>query len=107
MQSALELAADRVREAGATRVHRLRLKVGALSGVVPEALRFAFDSLCPGTVTEGARLEIVSVPALCWCAHCREEFASPDFAQECPRCHEVSLELRRGLELELESMEIS
>ena len=107
MKSALEYAEEQARQAGATRVHRLRLKVGNLSGVVPEALRFAFDALCAGTMTEGAALEIVSVPAVCWCQTCQAEFDSPDFAQECPRCHEVSMDLRRGRELEMESMEIS
>jgi hypothetical protein len=39
--TALEIAAERTRERGATRIHRLVLRVGDLSGVVPDALRFA------------------------------------------------------------------
>ena len=45
MQAALETAGEKTRAAGATHIHRLMLRVGALSGVVPEALRFAFDAM--------------------------------------------------------------
>jgi hydrogenase nickel incorporation protein HypA/HybF len=45
----LELAAEKTRAAGATRIHRLKLRIGRLSGVVPEALQFAFDALKTGS----------------------------------------------------------
>ncbi len=54
MQSALSLALDQARQAGAARVHTIRLRIGALSGVVPDALEFAFEALTPGTMAEGA-----------------------------------------------------
>jgi hydrogenase nickel incorporation protein HypA/HybF len=63
MQTALELAAAHARAAGAVRIHRLCLRVGDLSGVVPEALEFAFRALSVGGPAEGAVLEIERVPA--------------------------------------------
>jgi hydrogenase nickel incorporation protein HypA/HybF len=107
MQSALETAAQKARAAGATRIHRLKLRVGKLSGVVPEALRFAFDGLKDQSPAAGAELEIEEVPAVCWCPACRMEFESADLNYECPRCHQPSGDLRRGMELELTSLEIS
>jgi hydrogenase nickel incorporation protein HypA/HybF len=107
MQAALETAGERCRAAGATHIHRLTLRVGALAGVVPEALRFAFDVVCHGTMAEGASLEIEAVPAACWCATCQTEFECADFFNECPCCHNVSGELRRGRELEIADVEIS
>ena len=68
MQSALSLALDQARHAGARRVHTIRLRIGALSGVVPDALEFAFEALAPGTAAEGAKLAIEAVPARFWCA---------------------------------------
>ena len=58
MQSALSLALDQARQAGASRVHTIRLRIGALSGVVPDALEFAFEALVPGTLAEGAKLAV-------------------------------------------------
>jgi hydrogenase nickel incorporation protein HypA/HybF len=107
MQSTLETAAQKTRAAGATRIHRLKLRIGKLSGVVPEALRFAFDALKTGSPAAGAELEIEEVPAVCWCAGCAAEFETADLTYECPRCHQPSGDLRRGSEMELTSLEIS
>ena len=107
MQSALETAAQKTAASGATRIHRLKVRVGKLSGVVPEALRFAFDGLKDDSLAAGAELEIEEVPAVCWCAHCSAEFETSDLTYKCPRCHQPGGELRRGLELELASLEIS
>jgi hydrogenase nickel incorporation protein HypA/HybF len=43
LESTLELAVDYAHQQGATQIHRLTLRVGQLSGVIPEALQFAFD----------------------------------------------------------------
>lgn len=107
MEAALETAAQKTRAAGATQIHRLKLRVGKLSGVVPEALRFAFDALKAGSPAASAVLEIEEVPAVCWCADCAAEFEAADLNYECPRCHRPSGELRRGKEMELASLEIS
>lgn len=107
MQATLDTAARQARAAGATRIHTLRLRVGRLSGVVTDALEFAFDALRPGTLAADAKLEIETVPAVMWCASCRTEFESPEFLCDCPACGQVSGELRRGREMELVSVEIS
>ena len=107
MEEAVRMAVDAAKSAGASRVLALRLRVGTLSGVVPEALRFAFDVVCRDTMAEGASLEMESVPAACWCAACQAEFECADFFSECPRCHNLSGELRRGRELEIASVEIN
>ena len=106
MQSALNLALEQAHEAGARRVHVLRLRIGALSGVVPSALEFAFEALASGTLAEGGRLSIESVPARFWCAACAREFQADDLIGECPGCHELSADLRAGREMELASLEI-
>jgi hydrogenase nickel incorporation protein HypA/HybF len=107
MQSALDQALERARLAGAQRVHEIRLRVGALSGVVPEALEIAFQSLTEGTPAEGAVLIIDGVPARYWCTVCDCEFTSENNFAECPICHVNSLELRAGRELELASLEVT
>jgi hydrogenase nickel incorporation protein HypA/HybF len=106
MQSALDLACEQARQAGASRVYVVRLRIGAMSGVVPDALEFAFEVLTPGTPAEGARLAIENVPATYWCATCQREFESDDMLSECPGCRKPSGDLRRGRELELAALEI-
>jgi hydrogenase nickel incorporation protein HypA/HybF len=106
MESALSLALERTQTAGGNRVYVIRLRIGALSGVAPDALQFAFDTLVAGTPAEGAELQIDEVPARFWCAACGHEFQAEDMLGECPDCHQPSGDVRAGRELELASMEI-
>ena len=106
MQSAMNLALAEARRAGANRVHEIRLRIGALSGVIPDALQFAFEALADGTLAEGAQLVIEDVPARFWCAACSREFESPNMLAQCPDCRSLSGELRAGREMEVTSMEI-
>ena len=106
MQSALSQVLEETRKAGASRVQEIRLRIGALSGVVPEALQFAFEALADGTLAEQAKLTIEHVPARFWCAPCNREFEAAGWFAECPDCGTASSELRAGRELELASLEI-
>jgi hydrogenase nickel incorporation protein HypA/HybF len=106
MQGALSQALDQARQAGAVRVHEIRLRIGVLSGVVPEALQFAFEALAAGTPAEGARLTIEKVPARFWCGTCSREFVAEALFADCPDCHNPSGTLRSGRELELVSLEV-
>lgn len=107
IQGMLDLALKTARESGAARIHLLRMRVGAMSGVVPDSLSFAFEAMRQGTIAAEAELAIEFIPAVCWCPACQEEFVSEEFVFECPKCHQYSRELRRGRELELANMEVS
>ena len=106
MQSALDSALEQTRAAGGLRLCVLRLRVGTLSGAVPDALMFAFEALTNGTPAEGATLQIESIPAKYWCEPCNQEFESESLLADCPRCGKVSRELRSGRELQISSLEI-
>ncbi len=107
MQSALEEAERHARERGCTAIHLVRLRVGALSGVVPDALEFAFEALKAGTMAAGARLEIEAVPARAFCQVCQREFTLEDAVFPCPTCGGWESELQQGRELELTRLEAS
>jgi hydrogenase nickel incorporation protein HypA/HybF len=107
MQGTLDLALQTATASAASQILCLRLRVGAMTGVVPEALQFAFEALREGTIAGAARLEVETISASCWCAQCQMEFEAKDWLQDCPQCHRPSMELRRGLELELASIEVT
>ena len=60
--SLVALAEEALGRAGGSRILRLRLEVGALSGVVPEALAGAFPICAAGTPAAGAALDIDRTP---------------------------------------------
>src|SRR5512137_1620012 len=108
MEGAMDLVRRYAGEQGATRVHVIALRIGALSGVEPEALRFAFDVVTHGTLAEGATLEIEPVPARVHCRACALDFeVERGFIFECPHCGELSGDVRQGRELELSRLEMS
>jgi hydrogenase nickel incorporation protein HypA/HybF len=107
MQRVLEIALKEAARQSACRIHQVRLSVGVLSGVVPEALEFAFSAVTAGTIAEGASLKIEPVEALCCCYRCGMEFEPSDWFYECPGCGNMSTDMRRGRELELTSLEVA
>lgn len=107
MQSALEDAERHARANGCSAIHVLHLRVGAMSGVVPEALEFAFVALKTGTLAAEARLVIERVPALATCRKCGREFTLEEAVFPCPHCESWESDLRQGRELELARIEAS
>jgi len=98
---------DAVRADGASRVSAVHLRLGALSAVDPDALRFGFDVATRGTLLDGAALVIEPVPAVIYCAACDAEVELLSIQRfACPRCGRPSAELRRGRELLIESVEV-
>jgi len=106
-ESALELALAQARSAGASRVLRMVIRVGALSGVDPEALGFAFTAILPGTAAEGANVQIDPVTAIAYCPACQKDF-SPDTEHffECPTCGQLCATVKQGRELDLVHLEM-
>lgn len=105
MQEALAQAEAQARQHGCTVIHVIRLRVGALSGVVPEALEFAFAALRAGTMAADATLSIERVEARALCRACRREFTLEDAIFPCPDCGGWESELLTGRELELTRLE--
>ncbi len=106
MAEAVRMAEESARAAGARRITGVRLRVGKLSGAVPEAMRFAWDVVRLESLAAGAWLEIESVAAVNWCATCQAQFPCEHPWSECPRCGELSGDVRRGRELEIAAVEI-
>ncbi|MDT0448491.1 hydrogenase maturation nickel metallochaperone HypA [Streptomyces hesseae] len=103
----VERAEETARLHGGGRVTAVRVRVGELAGVVPDALRFSFDVARAGTALETARLVVQDVPARARCAPCGTDFAvgTPPLMW-CPRCDELSRELLGGRELEVTAIEL-
>ncbi len=94
------------RHARGRRVTRVAVKAGHLRQVVPSALEFAFELVAEGTAVEGAALEIEPVPAAGVCRDCGSESEQDGFPLRCERCGGLDLEVVRGEELLVDSLEL-
>ncbi|MEU1185055.1 hydrogenase maturation nickel metallochaperone HypA [Streptomyces sp. NPDC005820] len=89
-----------------TAVRSVRLQVGELAGVVPDALSFCFELACAGTLLEGAELVTEPVPGRARCASCAHEWAvgmPPRLT--CPGCGGTRTDLCAGRELQIASVQ--
>ncbi len=89
------------------RVVSVLVRIGALSGVVPEALEFSYGLSTEGTPLAGSRLKIEEQPVVVFCPHCQENRTlEDDLRFRCPICNTPTPELVHGRELELISLEL-
>ncbi|MCW2779861.1 MAG: hypA [Marmoricola sp.] len=86
-------------------VSLVRIRVGRLAAVVPDALSFCFDLATSGTPLEGCRLEIQEQDARAHCRDCDTEFVLPDLFLLCA-CGSADLEILAGRELQVASVEV-
>jgi hydrogenase nickel incorporation protein HypA/HybF len=88
------------------RISRVRLRVGRLMAVAPEALVFCFDVCTQGTRLAGATLEIVEVAARGRCRGCGCEGELDTVTASCQACAGFDVELLAGRDLQIESVEV-
>ena len=105
-QNLIEIAEEHARRENACVITSLTMEIGALSGVMPEAVEFAFEACSKGTLADGATLEIHRIPALGRCHQCAQEFEIESLLDSCPVCGNFALDILRGQEMALIEMEI-
>ena len=105
-ESMLSLALEKANEAKASKVIRINLVVGELSGVVGECVKFYFDFLSKDTIARGAELAFETKPTQVRCHKCDNVFTPSDHNWACPECHESGIEIVSGRECYMESIEV-
>ncbi len=104
----IDAACEEAARQGNVRVEALHLRLGALSGVVREALEFSYQLAVEGTSIEGARLEIEEIPATVLCRRCDAERVLPSVQHfHCPVCDAPTPDVVGGRDLELFALEIT
>jgi hydrogenase nickel incorporation protein HypA/HybF len=103
----VELAEEESELRGGVAIDAVHLRVGALSGVVKDALLSCYGLASEGTRLEGSRLIIEEVPVIVYCPACAARAPLEALqAFRCPRCGAPTNEVVEGRELEVVAMEI-
>jgi len=106
MRTVMDIALDKAQANQAKRIGAINLRIGALRGVVPEALDFAFEALKEGTIAASAKLNVEYAPLTCYCHGCGNEFQPKDYSSVCPKCLKKDIEIWNGLEMTVISIEV-
>jgi len=88
------------------RVESINLKIGKLTAIVPDSLRFCFEVVAKDTPLSGAILNIEEVPIVARCLSCGFEWSINEPVFLCGKCQSGEIDMISGRELDIVSIEI-
>ena len=104
MMSIMDLALEEASKNNAEKILGMSLEIGAKSGVVVDALEFAFETVTRNTIADGAALTIHSIPYRSECIACGYQFDCNEFLV-CSKCGNFG-KIISGQELRIKSIEV-
>lgn len=109
--SLVDIIREEMSKSGATRLICARVRHGALSNVVPDALAIGFEVMTKDTDLDGARLDMEEEALVLACGACGGEFSPPPVPTAlftpCPLCgEEIGHSVLAGKTLYLDHIEV-
>lgn len=106
--SLIGIVSEECRKNGGSRIEKVNIKIGRASGIMPDALIFAFEAIKVGSPAEHAILNIDEIPVGGLCSDCNKHFTvEEEYAFCCPLCGGGSFKITSGREMDIIDMEIS
>jgi hydrogenase nickel incorporation protein HypA/HybF len=105
-QGIVEIVQANLPVADAISVKSVKIRIGRLSGVVPDSLEFCFTAITQETSLQGAALDIEHVPFILKCRSCDMSFESEEGIVLCPACGGTDAEVVSGTELHVVEIEL-
>ena len=105
-QSLIEMIKEEMQRHDAKTLRSVRLNIGEMTAVVPDALSFCFEVATTGTELEGARLIMDIIPLKGFCRDCKMEFVIKEYTFICPSCLSTKIEIIAGQDLSIVEIEV-
>lgn len=102
----VEIVEEEAKKHDAEHVSAVHLDIGTLSGVEPDALKFAMEEAVRHSIAAKAELFYHFIEAVAVCEDCCNEFKTEDYFKVCPYCNSVNTSLLKGKELKIRSIDI-
>ncbi len=106
VESLLAVVIEHGEKAQASRILKVYLVVGDLSGVVDDSVDFYFRFLSEKTIAGGATIVFTHKPARLRCRRCEKVFSPEKLDFRCPDCAEAEVDVIGGRELYVDSLEV-
>jgi hydrogenase nickel incorporation protein HypA/HybF len=103
----LEVVGQYITEEQMPAVRSVRIRVGALSGIVPDSLSFCFEAIVAETPMAEASLDIIRVPTRADCSECGNSFEIEEPAFICSSCGGSGIQVLSGTELQVVDIELA
>lgn len=105
IQNIIDIASETAKANHIDNVRSVEVEVGKASGVVREAMEFAWEAAVKQTVLSNAILKIIEKPLVVKCMICNKQYEPCDIYDSCPGCGEASPEVISGKELRVVAIE--
>ncbi len=106
VQSLLDSCDENARANNATKVIRVVVKIGVMSGVEPSLLQTAFDTFKEKTICEEAEFIINMQNVVVKCHKCLSESTLAKLEYCCPKCKSAELDIVDGEDMYLMQLEL-
>lgn len=85
-----------VKEQDVTKVHKIVIEIGELSGIVPRYLEQCWPAASYKTFMEGTQLELIVIPGIVKCRSCGRVFNAVYSDLSCPDCGGTGMDILEG-----------
>jgi hydrogenase nickel incorporation protein HypA/HybF len=103
-EGVLKIVEDAARAQGLARVTEVRLEIGKLSAVEPEALRFCLGLVFKDSLAAQATIELIESPGRGVCLDCHAEVEVTALFDPCPRCGSTAVQVTGGREMRVKDL---
>ena len=105
-QQIVKLALESAERNHASRITKIKLVVGEMTGFIGDSIKMYFDAIAEGTLAEGACIDIRYIKPKLRCTVCGEYFERPRYSFQCPLCGGQGAPTEIGKEFYIEQIEI-
>ncbi len=106
-QNILSIALEQAKAVQASKITKINLTIGELSGIVDECVKFYFELLSKDTIAAEASLSFDRPPTKLRCRNCSTTFSPDNLNWVCPNCREQQIEIISGRECYVNSIEVN
>ena len=105
-QSLIDVLKEEMIRHGVKNLKSVRVSIGQMSAVVPDALSFCFEVITNGTELEGVKLIMDIIPLVGYCNECEKEFEIKEYNFICSTCGSKNIETIGGQGMSILEMEV-
>ena len=105
-QNIVEIIQQRIPKSEWKQVAAVRVKIGAVAGIVPDSLKFSFQAITAESALCNAQLITEHIPFRVHCRTCNTTTENEDGFAMCGECESTDIQVLSGTELHVVEIEL-
>ena len=105
-QSLIAIVEEEMIKNNVKTLRSVKVSIGEMSGIVPEALKTCFEIITAKSNMKGAVLKMDIIPLVGGCRKCRKEFKVEEYNFSCPECESTDIDIVSGREMNVVELEV-